>query len=247
MFGDPVPPCRTKYTKLSSGSSGQLGGGSEKHEIYATEFGGHLFTACKRSLRRLCFSRCVSVHRGVLSQHALQVVSHHALQQVSGGDIPACLAGFQACTQGGSLGGSGWGEGLQAHTQGEVEGDLVQADSQGRSWGGSGPGPHPRGKLWGSWGVPAPKGVPALEDAWSRGCLLPRGCLLWRMPDPGGACSGVCVLRGCVETSPLRLLLRSVRILLECILVYYILFTGPDPLLKLEDWKCKPNFLQSRS
>ena len=35
------------------------------------------------------------------------------------------------------------------------------------------------------------------------GCLLPRGCLLW----------------GCVETPPRRLLLRAVRILLECILV----------------------------
>ena len=29
---------------------------------------------------------------GMLSQHALQVVSQHALQQVSGGAIPACLA-----------------------------------------------------------------------------------------------------------------------------------------------------------
>ena len=49
---------------------------------------------------------------GVLSQHALQVVSQHALQQVSrGGIIPAWLAGFQAHTQGGSLGGSGRGGG----------------------------------------------------------------------------------------------------------------------------------------
>ena len=49
------------------------------------------------------------------------VVSQHALHQVSGGEqgagIPACLAGFQVHTQGGSLGGSGWG-GLQAHNQG---------------------------------------------------------------------------------------------------------------------------------
>ena len=35
-----------------------------------------------------------------------------------GGGVLACLAGFQAHTQGGSLGGSGWGWGnLQAHTQ----------------------------------------------------------------------------------------------------------------------------------
>ena len=58
-------------------------------------------------LRRLCFYRCVSVHRGgavsqhaiqqvsggqgVLSQYALQVVSQHALQQVSG---EVCLQGL---------------------------------------------------------------------------------------------------------------------------------------------------------
>ena len=53
----------------------------------------------------------------VVSQHALQVVSQHVLQQVSGGGIPACLAGFQAHTQG-EVEGSGQG-GLQAHTQGE--------------------------------------------------------------------------------------------------------------------------------
>ena len=53
----------------------------------------------------------------MVSQHALQVVSQHALQQVSGGgSIPACLAGFQAHTQGGSSG--VWPGGLQAHTQG---------------------------------------------------------------------------------------------------------------------------------
>ena len=69
-----------------------------------------------------------SVHRGVVSQHALQVVSQHALQ-VS-----------------------------RPTPKGEVEGDLVQAHSQGGSWGGSGPGPHPRGKLRGNWPGPSPDG-----------------------------------------------------------------------------------------
>ena len=45
-----------------------------------------------------------------------------------GGLVPACLAGFQAHTQGRSLGGSGLGGGSEAHTK-------------GGSWGGSGPGP----------------------------------------------------------------------------------------------------------
>ena len=87
---------------------------------------------------------CLSTGGGVLSQHALQVVSQHALQQVSRGcGIPACLAGFQANTQGGSLGESGLG-GLQAHTQ-------------GGSWGGSG------------WGVPAPGGVETPQDGYCCG------------------------------------------------------------------------------
>ena len=46
----------------------------------------------------------VSFHRGVVSQHASQVVSQHALQVSRGVCIPACLAGFQAHTQGGAWG-----------------------------------------------------------------------------------------------------------------------------------------------
>ena len=71
--------------------------------------------------------------------------------------------------------------------------------------------------------VSAPgEGVPALGggclvqgDAWPRGCACSRGgCLLL-----GGTCSpGGCL----VETPPRRLLLRAVRILLECILVHDI-------------------------
>ena len=103
-----------------------------------------------------------------------------------GGGIPACLAGFQAHTQGGSLGGSGWGGGVQAHTQ-------------GGSWGGSGPGPHPRGKLRGIWSRPTPKGE--VEGDLARGVL--QGCLLWGggVSAPWGVCSGgVLALGVCVET-----------------------------------------------
>ena len=71
-------------------------------------------------------------------------------------------------------------------------------------------------------------GIPACLAA--GGCLLkggsaPRGCLLWGVPAWGVACSGGCLLRGAcwgggVETPESRwLLLRTVRILLECILV----------------------------
>ena len=92
----------------------------------------------------------------------------------------------------------------------EVEGDLVQAHTQGGSWGGSGPGPHPRGKLRGIWSRPTPKGevegdlVQAhtqggswggsgpgphprgkLRGIWLGGCVCSRGCLI-----PGGSAPG---------------------------------------------------------
>ena len=63
----------------------------------------------------------------MLSQHALQVVSQHALQQVSRGvGIPACLAA--------DLQWVGISHALQVSRptpKGEVEGDQVQANSQG--------------------------------------------------------------------------------------------------------------------
>ena len=83
---------------------------------------------------------CVCLSTGVVSQHALQQVLG------GGGGIPVCLAGFQAHTQGGSLRGSGWGGSPGPHTRGklrgiwsrptakgEVQGDLVQAHTQGGS------------------------------------------------------------------------------------------------------------------
>ena len=62
--------------------------------------------------------------------------------------------------------------------------------------------------------VPGPEGG-LLVGVWSGGSPTPGG----------GACSGEgCLVRGVVETPPGRLLLRAVRILLECIPV---LFTTP--------------------
>ena len=90
-----------------------------------------------------------------------------------GGGIPACLAGFQAHTQGGSLGGSGWGGKVSRPTlKGEIEGDLVQAHTQQGSWGdlawGGGLG------AWKQWGVvPAPGGgvwrTPSPHDSYCCG------------------------------------------------------------------------------
>ena len=72
----------------------------------------------------------------------------------TGGAIPACFAAGL--------------EGVSRPTaKGEVEGDLVQAHTQGGSGGGSGPGPHPRGKLRQICLGVSDRGVPAQE-----GCLV---------------------------------------------------------------------------
>ena len=136
-----------------------------------------VITACKQSLgqgnifRSVCQEFCP---QGFLSQLALQVVSQHALQQVSRGwwypSMPCRFPGLHpgwklrgiwpmespGHNRGGGLGGSGLGVGgLQAHTQ------------RG-SWGGSGLGSAPRE------------------------CLLQEGCRLWRgCGDPSdGYCCG---------------------------------------------------------
>ena len=90
---------------------------------------------------------------GVLSQQALQqvskgVVSQHAMQvsrpTPRGGELREIWPGGRVSRPTpkreveGDL--ARWG-GLQAHTRGEVEGDLAGGSS----------GPHPRGKLRGIW------------------------------------------------------------------------------------------------
>ena len=107
---------------------------------------------------------------GVLSQYTLQVVSQHALQQVSGGGYPSMPCRFPG-----------------PHPRGKFRGICpvggLQARTQGGSWGGSGPGPQPRGKLRGIQSRPTAKGE--IEGDQPGGCLLLGGCLL-----QGGACSG---------------------------------------------------------
>ena len=89
----------------------------------------NVLTTRKRSLRRLCFLH-VSVilsTRGLVSQHALQVVSQHALQ-VSRGWYPNMPCRSPGPHPGGKLRGLAGGggvsrptpRGLQVHTQGSV-------------------------------------------------------------------------------------------------------------------------------
>ena len=112
-----------------------------------------IVTARKRSLRRLCFYRCLSVHSGGGS------ASVHAGRPPCQGDPPEPLARetpLQGVTparetplperppcQGDPLPPS------RPIPKGEIEGDQVQAHTQGGNWGGSDPGQHPRGKLRG--------------------------------------------------------------------------------------------------
>ena len=118
-----------------------------------------------------------------------------------GGAIPACIAG-----------------GIPACLATVFGGGGLQANTQGGSGGGSGLGPQPSGKMRGIWSRPTPKGE--VEGDLPGGCLVLGGCLIWGGGawSQGGACS-----------RPLgRLVLRAVRILLECILVllmYSVVFT----------------------
>ena len=81
----------------------------------------------------------------------------------------------------------------------------------------------PQGGVW-SWGVPHPQVVPGPRGvsgprggAWSRRVPGPRG--VWSWGVPGG-------------DTPGRLLLRAVRILLECILVYIYVLHVCDSYIK---------------
>ena len=125
---------------------------------------------------------CVCSQEGVVSQHPLQVVSQHALQQVSRGMLSQ--------------------HALQVVSQH----DLQQVSRGSLLPGGC--------LLWGGVvllrGVPAPAGV---------GLLLGRCACSRGVPAPGGLCGDPSESR--------RLLLRTVRIILECILVVkFFAFSG---------------------
>ena len=157
------------------------------------------------------------------------VVSQHALQQVSrgGGAIPACIAGgIPACLAKGLQGVPG----LRGFGVWGVCSQGVCAWSGEDAWSGG-------CLVWGvcshegsTLGGPAPRGVPGL-GACSQG-----------EPGPGGR---LVFQHALLRQTPLerRLLLRTIRIKLECILVYDSFSQGrgrrgplappppPDPLL----------------
>ena len=106
----------------------------------------------------LCFQNFYRPQTKFAKVMFLHVSVSHSVHR--GGGIPACIAGLQAHTQG-EVEGSGLGS-LQAHTQGEVEG-LARGVSRPTS-GGVSPGPHP------GRGSPGPHpggvgGVPACTEA----------------------------------------------------------------------------------
>ena len=112
-------------------------------------------------LRRLCFYRCVSVHKG--------------------GAITACIAvGIPAWLAAGL---QGRGDGYPSmpcrfpgpHPRGKFRGICLEGS----------PGPHSRGKFRGI----CLGGLPLRGCACSRGCLLCGGCLLPGGVAPGGCCS----------------------------------------------------------
>ena len=141
-----------------------------------------------------------------------------------GSGIPACLAGLQAHTRG-ELRGLAWVGGISRPTpRGKLRGLAlgvsrpkprggVEGSGLGRS-----PGPHPGGLSPG----PHPGGSPGphlggLQAHTQGGCLQAHTQGVSRSTPTGG-------IPACTEadTPSRRLLLRAVRILLECILVLII-------------------------
>ena len=150
---------------------------SHKNSFFQTRLNQPIYfiNVCKRSLRRLCFYRCVSVHRGggVVSQHALQVVSHPSMpcNRSRGGGVSQHALQVSRPTSKGEVEGDLAGGSPGPHPKGEVEGDQAEES----------PGPYPRGKLRGIW----PGGSPGPHLG---GCLFKGGA-------PGGVPA-----RGGVET-----------------------------------------------
>ena len=151
--------------------------------------------------------------RGLLSQHALQVVSQQPCSKSPGGAIPACIAGgIPACLAAGLGGGGGspgphpkgkwrgiWSrpiakgeiEGIWSRptAKGEIEGDLVQAQPRGKLRG-IWSRPTAKGEVEGDlvWGVPACGGVPALGGCLARGPVLGDACSVGGVPGGDGYC-----------------------------------------------------------
>ena len=145
---------------------------------------------------RLCFYSCLWF---CSRGGGRGVVSQHALQQVSRGRWhPRVPCRFPGPHPVGKLRGI-WPGGLQAH-------------NQGGSWRESG------------WGVSRPTTKGEVEGDLAGGGGLQaqtQGVCSWGLSAPGGGST-----LGGVETPPWRLLLRTVRILLECILVSFVIFTS---------------------
>ena len=146
------------------------------------------FTACKRSLGQgnIFAPVCHSVHRGrvclstcwetplperPMCQGAPPCLGDPPTYQGDPpakeapscqGDTPPCQGDSPALSPrappGPHQGGNWGGSGPGPHPRGKLRGDQIQAHTQGGNWGGSDQGPHPRGKLMGIRSRPTPKG-----------------------------------------------------------------------------------------
>ena len=108
----------------------------------------------------------VILFTGGVSQHALQVVSQHAFQQVSRGVSQHALQ-VSRPTPRGEVEGSGWG-GLQARPKGKLRG-LAWGGLQAHTWGSGVFRPTPRGVFrqtpGGSPGPHLGRCIPACTEA----------------------------------------------------------------------------------
>ena len=109
-----------------------------------------VITARKRSLRRLCFYRCVSVHRGGSA-------SVHAGRPPCQGDPPVRENPLARETPLPPARETPLCQGDPPRRP-PCQGDPPPGPHPRGNWGGSGPVPHPRGKLRGIRSRPTPKG-----------------------------------------------------------------------------------------
>ena len=133
-----------------------------------------IFTAHKRSLRRLCFYRCLSVHGGAC------MVALRGVCVVAPGGMHGCSRGAHVVAPRGGMRGCSWGEGdMCGCSHGGVHGCPVGACMVA-----------PRGHAWLLWGRGGMHGC-----SWGACVVAPGGCA-WLLLGGMYGCSQGCVC-GC--------------------------------------------------
>ena len=184
----------------------------DRLQVWKTLLQSCIFTARKRSLRRLCFYRCLSVHRGGSCLSACWETP--PARETPLPRRPPCQWDPPARETPLPMRPPCQGDPPGPDPRGKLRGTRSRPTPKGENWVGSDPGPHPRGIR----SRPTPKGK--IEGIRSR--PTPKGEIQGDQVQAniqGGNSGG----SGPNPPPPRWLLLWVVRILLECILVPVLL------------------------